>query len=283
MGTETREKGAISMKHRLRTKLTYSNVIATIALFVALGGAATAATQLPRNSVGTNQIKRGAVTTAKLRNQAVRPKKIAAKAVTVGKLGPQAVLPGNIANGGVQTNKLANQAVNASKIRNNVVTTNKLNNNAVTNQKLAPEAVGTANLQNGSVTIGKLAENVTPLVGTLKSGQTLRGVFLIGADGLNEVRASQSYQFPLLSTPTANVLKEGETSAACPGIGGGLGQTPEAAAGQLCVYITGSSAKFLGLTVVGSASNRLGFGLQAGFEIAEKEDYVQGQWAVTAP
>ena len=39
---------------------------ATIALFVALGGSAYAATQLPKNSVGTKQIKQAAVTPAKL-------------------------------------------------------------------------------------------------------------------------------------------------------------------------------------------------------------------------
>ena len=39
----------------------YSNVIASLALFVALGGAAVAA-GLPKNSVGPKQIKRGAVT-----------------------------------------------------------------------------------------------------------------------------------------------------------------------------------------------------------------------------
>lgn len=272
------------MKHRLRTKLTYSNVIATIALFVALGGAATAATQLPRNSVGPNQIKRGAVNTAKLRNQAVRPKKIAPKAVTVGKLGPQAVLPGNIANGGVQTNKLANQAVNASKIRNNVVTTNKLNNNAVTNQKLAPDAVGTANLQNGSVTVGKLAENVTPLVGTLKSGQTLRGVFSVGDNGNtgSVARAAVSYQFPLLVAPTPEVLTPGKTSASCAGLSGGNEQTPLAAPGSLCIYITKAEKLDVSQPVVTENSVRLGFGLLATAE-GEGDFYAYGQWAVTAP
>lgn len=270
------------MSERLRPRLTYSNVMATIAVFVALGGAAVAA-GLPRNSVGPKQLKRGAVTASKLRKNAVRKNKIAWKAVTVGKLGPQAVLPGNIVNGGVKTNKLATQAVNASKIRNNTVTTNKLNNNAVTNGKLAPDAVGTGNLMAGSVTLGKLAADVTPLVGPLNSGQTLRGVFYLGDDGANEIRDAQSYQFPLLATPNANVMKEGEVSAACPGIGGGLAQTPEAAPGQLCVYVTGSSERFLGLSVNAGASNRLGFGLQADFEVAEKGDFVRGQWAVTAP
>ena len=46
---------------RVRKKLTYSNVIACLALFVALGGVAVAA-GLPKNSVGAKQLKNGAVT-----------------------------------------------------------------------------------------------------------------------------------------------------------------------------------------------------------------------------
>ena len=45
----------------LRDKLTYANVIATVALFVALGGSSYAALTLPQNSVDAKQIKRGAV------------------------------------------------------------------------------------------------------------------------------------------------------------------------------------------------------------------------------
>jgi len=50
----------------LRRHLTYANVAASLALFLALGGAAYAATQLPKNSVGTNQIRKEAVTAAKI-------------------------------------------------------------------------------------------------------------------------------------------------------------------------------------------------------------------------
>ena len=54
---------------RLRGKLTYANVISTLCLFLLLGGgAAFAATQLPKNSVGARQIKRGAITPAKVSN-----------------------------------------------------------------------------------------------------------------------------------------------------------------------------------------------------------------------
>ena len=44
-----------------RPKLTYANVMATIAVFLALGGASYAATQLPKNSVTTKQIKQGSI------------------------------------------------------------------------------------------------------------------------------------------------------------------------------------------------------------------------------
>ena len=55
---------------RLLSKLTYANVMATIAVFVALGGVGYAATRLPRNSVGTKQIRKSAVTPAKLSKKA---------------------------------------------------------------------------------------------------------------------------------------------------------------------------------------------------------------------
>ena len=52
----------------MRPKVTYANVVATLALFIAIGGAsAFAASQLGKNSVGTNQLKKNAVTGAKVK------------------------------------------------------------------------------------------------------------------------------------------------------------------------------------------------------------------------
>jgi hypothetical protein len=53
---------------RPHRKLTYANVASTLALFVALGGSAFAATHLAKNSVGTAQLKANAVTGAKVRD-----------------------------------------------------------------------------------------------------------------------------------------------------------------------------------------------------------------------
>jgi Collagen triple helix repeat (20 copies) len=55
---------------RFRFRPTYSNVVATLALFFALAGGAWAATQLPKESVGSTQLAKGAVTPAKLSAQA---------------------------------------------------------------------------------------------------------------------------------------------------------------------------------------------------------------------
>lgn len=282
------------MKARLRPKLSYSNVIASLALFIALGGAAVAA-GLPRHSVGARQLKRGAVTTAALRRNAVKTGKIAPKAIVAGKLAPHSVLTGNIANGGVSTAKIANGSVIARLIKNGVVTTNKIKNGNVTGEKLAANSVGTNNLANGSVTLGKLAEEVAPLLGTLKSGQTLRGVFDVGG-GNNEgvttpealARDAVSFQFPLLAKPvTVTVLKKGAAATpSCAGLSGGNAETPQAVGGNLCIYLTAEEnleEVSPDATLAVENNTRLGFGLVAKAKEPKKAFYGYGQWAVTAP
>jgi hypothetical protein len=58
------------MVARVRPMITYANVMATISVFIALGGASYAAITLPRNSVGTKQLKKGAVTFNKIKPSA---------------------------------------------------------------------------------------------------------------------------------------------------------------------------------------------------------------------
>jgi hypothetical protein len=61
---------------RLRPRITYANVVASLALFISLGGGAYAATNLPKNSVGSPQIKDGSVRGADLANNAVTSAKV---------------------------------------------------------------------------------------------------------------------------------------------------------------------------------------------------------------
>jgi hypothetical protein len=67
---------------RIRERLTYANVVSTLCLLLLLGGGtAYAASTLGKESVGTKEIAKGAVTPPKLSN--------AAKAALTGKQGPQ--------------------------------------------------------------------------------------------------------------------------------------------------------------------------------------------------
>lgn len=60
----------------LRSRVTYANITATLALFLALGGGAYAATALPANSVGAKQLRRNAVDRTKIKNNAINASKV---------------------------------------------------------------------------------------------------------------------------------------------------------------------------------------------------------------
>ena len=59
------------MFNQIRSRLSYANVVATIALFLSLGGGAYAAIKLPPNSVGPRQIKKNAVRSSDVKNSSL--------------------------------------------------------------------------------------------------------------------------------------------------------------------------------------------------------------------
>jgi hypothetical protein len=68
---------------RLRGRITYANVMSTIAVFLCLGGAtAVAANTLGKNSVGPRQLKANSVTTGKLANNSVNSAKVVNGSIT---------------------------------------------------------------------------------------------------------------------------------------------------------------------------------------------------------
>ncbi len=85
---------------QIRKRLTYANVMSSIAVFLILGGAtALAATQLGKNSVGTKQLKKNAVTAAKIKKNAVTSAKIKKNAVTTAKIKNNAVTGAKVKDG----------------------------------------------------------------------------------------------------------------------------------------------------------------------------------------
>ena len=75
-----------------RPRLTYANVVSSIALFLVVsGGAAIAANQLGKNTVGSKQLKKNAVTTSDIKKKAVNAAKLKKNAVTTAKIKKDAV------------------------------------------------------------------------------------------------------------------------------------------------------------------------------------------------
>ncbi len=61
----------MSLIRGFRSRLTYANLMSSIALFVALSGGAYALS-VPKNSVGAGELRPGAVTTSKVRNHSLK-------------------------------------------------------------------------------------------------------------------------------------------------------------------------------------------------------------------
>ena len=76
------------MPARRTRRLSYANVMSSLALFIALGGVSWAAATLPANSVGKRQLKDNAVTGEKVANGSLRAADFARGALPAGPQGP---------------------------------------------------------------------------------------------------------------------------------------------------------------------------------------------------
>lgn len=90
----------------IRARLTYSNVVSTLALFLVLCGGAAYAAKVGKKSVGSSQLKANAVTTAKIK----------ANAITTRKIKRNAVANAKIKNGAVETEKIADGTVSRTDL-----------------------------------------------------------------------------------------------------------------------------------------------------------------------
>jgi hypothetical protein len=127
---------------QISKRLTYANVVSSMALFLVLTGA----TAFAASKIGSNGLKSNSVTTAKIKKNAVTASKIKKNAVT------------NV------------------KIKNGSVSNAKLGDGSVTSTKVAAGAIGAAQLANGSV-----GNAQTSLVKVFKAGAVPAGSSEAGA------------------------------------------------------------------------------------------------------
>jgi hypothetical protein len=118
---------------RLRSKLTYSNVISTLCLFLLLGGGtAFAANQLAKKSVGTKQLKNNAVTTVKIKKNAVTDAKIKNGTISGSKVKDGALTGSNIAGGTITGANLAGGTVTGANLAGGTVTGSQIAGGTIT-------------------------------------------------------------------------------------------------------------------------------------------------------
>ena len=126
-----------------KSRLTYSNVVSTLALFLALsGGVAFAASK-----IHTNDIFKRAVTSGKLALGAVRSNQIADGAVSAKQVADGAIGTKQIADGAISAGQIAGGAVGAKQIADGTVTAKQIANATIGANQIGAGAVAPSNLQ----------------------------------------------------------------------------------------------------------------------------------------
>lgn len=125
--------------------LTRADVIALLALFVALGGTATAvSTAVKNNSVGQKQLKKKAVRAKHIKPKSVRAKHIKPEGIRARHLGPRSVGPG----------ALGEDAVGPSHVKPGGITRDHLSVKSVGSAQIIDNSVGKQQIDLGALGVG---------------------------------------------------------------------------------------------------------------------------------
>jgi hypothetical protein len=273
------------MLGKFRRHLSYANVMATIAVFLALGGGAYAAA-----TVGSSQIKSNAILSRHIKNGQVKNADLAANSVRGGKIIDGSVGSPDLAANSVGADKIIDGSVGSPDLAANSVGADKIIDGSVGSPDLAANSVGTDNVIDGSLQAQDLAAGASFHPGDpLPSGKTETGAWSI-FDGSTTAPAFAGVTLPFrapvaLSDTTVNFQANSngiasDDDSAC----AGTAQTPSAPPGKVCIYLAGGSQ------ASASALSGHAIGLPGpsavGFEIdSTVADTATGKgtWAYTAP
>jgi hypothetical protein len=144
-------------------RLTYSNVVATIALFLALAGGTSAIALSGRNTVRSDDIVKGGVRAADIRDGAVGVKDLGVDSVTAAALADGAVSSGEITGGAVGRAELGSGAVATGEVADASLTGADLADGSLTGADLADGSLSAADLAANAVTAGVYSARVNGL------------------------------------------------------------------------------------------------------------------------
>jgi hypothetical protein len=171
------------MRRILRHRPSPALVVATLALFVALGGTGYALT-LPANSVGSAQIQAGRVLNSKLHPGSVSNSRLGRNAVTFSKLASNQMTTVKIRNGSLLGEDLAADTVTGAQIDEATLTLPITKFAVVT-------AAGTLGGQGGGVTVSQAAAPVILDFGSSQAGRPIAAtLFSTVTDPVGQISAA---------------------------------------------------------------------------------------------
>jgi hypothetical protein len=135
---------------QIRKRLTYANVMSSIAVFLVLGGASAYAVK----KVGSNEIKGNSITTGKLKKEAVTRAKIKKSSIDSSRL----------ANNAVTTTKIADDAVTGDKVKESTLGEVPKAATAVLAESAQPQvfaSVNSSGIVDSAISKGLSSANVT--------------------------------------------------------------------------------------------------------------------------
>ena len=140
---------------QIRKRLTYANVMSSIAVFLVLGGA----TAFAAKKIGSNQLKGNSVKTGKIVKEAVTTSKLKKNAITTAK----------IADNSITTSKIVNDAVTGDKVKESTLGEVPKAALAVVAESAQPQvfaAVNSSGIVDSALSKGLSSANVThPKIG----------------------------------------------------------------------------------------------------------------------
>ena len=122
----------------IRKRLSYANVMATLALFVALGGVGYAAVHLRRDSVGSRQIKENAVKASEQAPNSVDGSNVIDESLGGADIADGSIGSGDIADNAIGSAKIADGSIGGGDIGTGEVGAAQIGDGSVGRAELAP-------------------------------------------------------------------------------------------------------------------------------------------------
>lgn len=195
---------------QIRKRLTYANVMSSLAVFLVLGGA----TAVAASKIGANEIKANSIKTGKIVKEAVTEGKIKNAAITSGKLANAGVTTEKIADNAVTTPKIADKAVTGAKV--DLATLGTVPNANHANTANSATTATTANSAKTATVAGAISEEFFAVV-------TAAGTLVRGTPGVTAVNEGTGTARVVVGRPTADCFTVATLGGSNPGLGN-LGQ-----------------------------------------------------------